>query len=314
MDSRVKKLCELKEKHFRRWTETFVDDETGKEETRERCELVNDYVTDEELRLAQEVVTDVPNLSDGDLLEYDDALQLLYDLSQMCESAVECFRTSQLERIHRGLTRMGYDPDYCGINWLIFDEGTLLDLYNQGHEDAVEYFCDERILQGLCDKGSKKAAARLMELYLGDYESDGYFRNREKAKHYYDLAGDCADGEWQWDDDPCAEYPEDEEDRYVLTGDAATLDGIEKLIDTLCERYGMPGNELGLYIPLPRLMKELVDTDAEYYGGNVLGMERETPERFVIVAEVCDHKHLLYALRYRYPGLDVQVRRYNWGH
>ena len=56
------------------------------------------------------------------------------------------------------------------------------------------------------------------------------------------------------------------------TGDdklAETLGAVETLINDLCQQYGTPGNELGLYVPQQILMKLLVGSDSIYYRGYI---------------------------------------------
>ena len=176
------------------------------------------------------------------------------------------------------------------------------------------------ILHELSDKGNKYAAWELYwKYYYGD-EEHGIFIDRKRAREYYDLALERGyelyeDGSNAWDDndDPGEEYPSTHE--YVLTGNAATLDGVETLIRDLCKRFGIPENEedgLGLYVPQRMLMKVLVDSDTEYYRGNVMYLEREAPDRLVITTEADNCEPLLYALRCCFENLTVEIQRTEW--
>ena len=106
-------------------------------------------------------------------------------------------------------------------------------------------------------------------------------------------------------DDPGEEYPE--EFRYTLTGNADTLGAVETLINDLCQQFGTPGNELGLFVPQQMLMKLLVGSDSIYYRGNVISMERESPDRLIITTEADNGKPLLYALRHAFSNLTVEM-------
>ena len=131
----------------------------------------------------------------------------------------------------------------------------------------------------------------------------------ERRKHYFDLAGDVPqqyEEEWNEVEDPGEEFPE--EFCYTLTGNAQTLDGVEKLINDLCQQFGTPGNELGLYVPQQMLMKLLVGSDSIYYRGNVISMERQAPDTLVITTEADKGEPLLYAMRECFENLNVEMK------
>ena len=163
-----------------------------------------------------------------------------------------------------------------------------------------------------CDKGNKWAA---WELYFknryGD-EENGIFIHHKEARLYYDLALKLGyelaeDGSDAWDDtdDPGEEDPSTYQ--YELTGDAETLNAVETLINDLCQRFGTPDNELGLYIPQRQLMQVLVGSDTEYYRGNVISMCRESSDRLIITTESDKGEPLLYALCYSFENLNVEM-------
>ena len=156
------------------------------------------------------------------------------------------------------------------------------------------------------DYNLKEAYGELSELYRYGDEEHGIFINRKKAKEYYDLAGDAVFEEWDDSDDPGEEYPSDYE--YTLTGDADTLNGIRTTINDLCQKFGTPGNELGLYVPQRLLMKLLVGSDTEYYRGNILTMEQPAPDKLVITTEADNGYPLLYALRQCFDNLEITIK------
>jgi hypothetical protein len=163
------------------------------------------------------------------------------------------------------------------------------------------------LLQVCIDKGDKDATRQMYEkFYYGD-EEHGIFINKKRAKEYYDLAGDVPfKGEWDPTDDDCEDDPTTYE--YTLTGDAATLDGIETLIRDLCQKFGTPDNELGLFVPQRQLMKVLVGSDAGYYQGNVLSMERNASDCLIITTEANHGAPLFYALRQCFGNLNVEMK------
>ena len=272
MDTRIESLLKSLERNHHRFKET--DEDTGEEVTVDRDEVVEFDTTEEERELMESIIADVAHLSDEDL---------------------ETFRANTA----------WFWPRH-------FDE-FYLELIRRGDEDAAIFIDDPAILQELCDKGNKWAA---WELYFknryGD-EEHGIFIHHKEARIYYDLALKLGyeldeDGNDAWDDtdDPGEEYPSTYQ--YELTGNAETLNGVETLINDLCQKFGTPDNELGFYVPQRQLMKVLVGSDTEYYRGNVITMERESPDHLIITTEADNGEPLLYALRYTFENLNVEMK------
>jgi hypothetical protein len=92
-----------------------------------------------------------------------------------------------------------------------------------------------------------------------------------------------------------------------LTGNAETLKGISTMINDLCQKFGTPDNELGLYVSQRIVMKLLIGSDTEYYRGNILHMEQPAPDRLVITTEADSGKPLLYALRKCFENLEITM-------
>ena len=186
----------------------------------------------------------------------------------------------------------------------------LLELVGRGEESVAERIEDPAVLQKLCEKGNKWAAYTLYDKYRWGDEEHGIFIDKERAKEYYDLAGDIPyKEEWDPTDEAGEEYPTTRE--YVLTGDSDTLDGIETLIRDLSQRFGIPENEedgLGLFVPQQQLIKLLVGSDSVYYRGNVQYLERKAPDRLVITTEADKGKPLLYALRQCFGNLNIEMK------
>jgi len=277
MDTRIESLLKSLERNHHRYKETFIDEDTGKEEEIERDELIAIDTTEEERELMESIIADLANLSDEDLI---------------------AFKTDTVWFWPRH-----YDELY-------------LELIRRGDEEAAFFIEDPAILQELCDKGNKWAAWELyFKNRYGD-EENGIFINKREAREYYDLALKLGyeldeDGSDAWDDrdDPGEEYPE--EFCYTLTGNAQTLDGVETLIRDLCKRFGIPENEeddLGLFVPQRMLMKVLVGSDTEYYRGNVISMERQAPDTLEITTEADKGAPLLYALRQCFDNLNVEMK------
>ena len=272
MDARLEKLSQMLDRHFRRWTEYFTDEETGEEVPAEREEVLDTNVSDEERQLIEEIAADVRSLSDEDFMAFD--------------STLSWFRYRPFDEIGLELVRRGDEAGALGI-----------------HNVAT--------LQELNEKGNKYAAYALYEKYRWGDEEQGIFIDVKKAKEYYDLAGDvpCKD-EWDGSDDPGEEDPHTF--KYVLTGKAGTIDGVRILIDKVCQCFGTPGNECGLFVPQRILMKVLVGADTEFYRGNIQNLERKSPERLVITTEADRGEPLLYALRQCFTDLNIEMKEKEW--
>jgi len=272
MDTRLEKLNQMLDRHFRRWTEYFTDEETGEEVPAERAELIDQNLSDEERQLMEDIAAGVTNLSDEDLLEFDKVI--------------------------------------IPFKYRAFDE-IGIEFVRRGKDGWASNIDNPDILQELCDKGNKYAADSLYEKYRWGDEANGIFIDSKKAKEYYDLAGDILDkDEWDGSDDPGKEDPCNYE--YVLTGSASALEEVKKLINDLCQRFGTPGNELGMFVPQRILMKVLVGADTEFYRGNVLNVEQPAKNCLVITTEADRSEPLLYALRQCFKNLNVEMKEEEW--
>ena len=186
---------------------------------------------------------------------------------------------------------------------ILSDQDPLLfELLNRGEEIAAAYFENPTILQELADKGNKYAAEELGSLYDMGNEAKGIYVNPKKAKELFNIAG--KDYEYE----PEEEDPHEAD--YFLHGSAQELEPVKILVNELTQRYGDVGNELGLYVPMEILMKTLVGS--EYYAGNLLTMNTDTPDSIVLHAEANRMEPLLYALRQAFPNLDIEMQETEW--
>lgn len=274
MDTRLEKLSLMLEHHYRSWVELFKNEETGQEEPIERHELIEMEITDEERQLIEEIADDVVNLSDEDLVRFQ--IETAFYDTKIADKIY-------IERVRRG------DEEYAES---IHDVPTLL---------------------ALCEKGNRWAAYALYQKYRWGDEEQGIFINHTEAKQYYDLSGDILyKDEWEDTEDPGEENPSTYE--YVLMGTAGSLDGVQALIQQLCERFGIPENEedgLGMFVPQQMVMKVLVGSSSEFYRGHIQHMERTAPKRLVITTESDNGEPLLYALRQCFENLKIEFNVLN---
>lgn len=274
MDTRLEKLSLMLEHHYRSWVELFKNEETGQEEPIERHELIEMEITDEERQLIEEIADDVVNLSDEDLVRFQ--IETAFYDTKIADKIY-------IERVRRG------DEEYAES---IHDVPTLL---------------------ALCEKGNRWAAYALYQKYRWGDEAQGIFINHTEAKQYYDLSGDILyKDEWEDTEDPGEENPSTYE--YVLMGTAGSLDGVQTLIQQLCERFGIPENEedgLGMFVPQQMVMKVLVGSSSEFYRGHIQHMERTAPKRLVITTESDNGEPLLYALRQCFENLKIEFNVLN---
>ena len=195
MDARIEKLSQMLDKHYRHYPVTYKDEETGEEEVVDFKEIINGDISDEERRLIEMIAADAPNLSDEELFEFSEIIR--------------------------------------SFKYRAFDE-VPIEMVRRGKESWASSIEKPAILQELCAKGNKYATYELYFKYMHGDEENGIFINKRKAKEYYDLAGDISyKDEWDDSDDPGEEYPRTFE--YILTGNAEALDGVEALINDLCQ-------------------------------------------------------------------------------
>ena len=147
-----------------------------------------------------------------------------------------------------------------GIDSFTDEDVSLLDSFDilQGNHRVSEHLYDKHRNAGF--------ALALAENYYYGAEEQGIFIDKEKARYYYDLAGE---------DMP--EMEEDDELRDICTatftidGDKQQIGQIAELIKNLTTQFGTPDNEFGLYLPMMYLTENLVGSNA--YEGNIMSCE-----------------------------------------
>lgn len=184
-------------------------------------------------------------------------------------------------------------------NWQQIDSAELYQIWNTIRCcTTLDYTV---LLHHLADEANDKdAMSELAETYRYGDERNGIYINRPMAKKYYDMLGE--------DYDPAEDDTEDDpvETDYTLKGNAETLKGIRDTINDLCQRFGTPDNEFGMFVPLQPLMKLLVGSDDEAYRGNVLRMEQKDANTLVLYTESNNPGPLYYALHQSFPNLEIE--------
>lgn len=180
----------------------------------------------------------------------------------------------------------------------------LLERIRKGDEEAAFDIDNPNILQELCDKGNKTAAEKMAYKYAYGDEENGIYIDHKKAAEYMKQAGES------YDPEDYKEAVDPHEFDYTLRGNASTLNGIETMILALCQRFGTPDNELGMYVPLGPLMQMLVGSPN--YEGNVLGMKQESLDCLTLHTEANSGYPLLYALRQAFTYLEVEMQETEW--
>ena len=157
------------------------------------------------------------------------------------------------------------------------------------------------ILHRLADEGNEKdAMSELAETYRYGNERNGIYINRLLAQEYYEKIGE----QYNLAEDDTEDSPVETD--YTLKGNDETLKGIRDTINDLCQRFGTPDNELGMFVSLQPLMKLLVGSDDEAYRGNVLRMEQKDSNTLVLHTESNNPGPLYYALHQCFPDLEIE--------
>lgn len=157
------------------------------------------------------------------------------------------------------------------------------------------------ILHRLADEGNEKEAmSELAETYRYGGEHNGIYINRPLAQEYYEKIGE----QYNPSEDDTEDSPVETD--YTLKGNDETLKGIRDTINDLCQRFGTPDNELGMFVSLQPLMKLLVGSDDVAYRGNVLRMEQKDANTLILHTESNNPGPLYYALHQCFPDLEIE--------
>jgi len=253
------------------WDEIFVDEETGEKVTIKRLEEV-----------------------DGTTFSPDENEQS--QLLQLADGMKAQLDTKTLGTVGTYIRAANINADSF---WF--------ELVQRGQEDVASRIDSPTLLTKLCEEGNKYAADELHLKYRYGDEKNGIFINRKRAKEYYDLAGDAVWDKWEDDEDPGEEFPE--EYVYELKGSTDSLDAVKKMLEELCQKFGTPDNEFGMFVPQQILMKVLVGSTSKFYHGNILQLEQPSSDCLLLKTEADNGEPLLYALRHHFTDLEINLKK-----
>lgn len=185
-------------------------------------------------------------------------------------------------------------------------------------ESYDDQFHLQPIYRELANRNDAYGFMRLGDTFLHGCEKYGYYKDKDQSSKYYEKALELGADELFSEDikdtlnsfDEYFKQPNDAEPctyRYIIRGEQTQLDGIETMINQLCQLYGAPDNEMGMFVPFDELFRLMVGS--KYYYGNIMQMER-TPDALTLIFETEDGESnlLSYALRECFgEGLDIQI-------
>lgn len=265
----IQKLLDLQTHKWRKWEDTFYDEESGEVVAIPRKEVIDDSIHPEEKEL----------------------LQLLYE-------RIEEVETEDLRLLSEEIA-WGDSIDQVPILYQLSERGDVLTAYRIGDVDR---------LQELCDNGNKDAAYFLGYMYNEGCEVCGVFIDKQKAREYYKMRlsdGDTLTDEEEDDEEEVGELqPSD----YILKGEPEELAKVKILVEELAKEYGNPINKSDLWIPIGVFMNRIVGTDPDLrkYYGTLTSLTEVSETCIILHVESEDREPLFYALYYHFPDIDIE--------
>lgn len=208
--------------------------------------------------------------------------KILLDRYEPLDGATFTTSTDELYKLIEGIDSFT-DEDVSLLNSSIL----------QGNHRVSEHLYDKHRNAGF--------ALTLAENYYYGAEEQGIFIDKEKARYYYDLAGE---------DMPKMEEDDDLNDIYTVTftinGDKQQIGQIAELIKNLATQFGTPDCESGLYLPIMYLTENLVGSNA--YEGNIMSCENNDFDGLELKAETNSivPRALKCALQREFPLTQIQ--------
>ena len=209
--------------------------------------------------------------------------KILLDRYDVLDGATFTTSTDELYKLIEGIDSFT-DEDVSLLNSSIL----------QGNHRVSEHLYDKHRNAGF--------ALTLAENYYYGAEEQGIFIDKEKARYYYDLAGE---------DMPEMEEDDDLSDictaTFTINGDKQQIGQIAELIKNLTTQFGTPDNEFGLHIPIMYLTENL-----NAYKGLIMFCENNDFDGLELKVQTSSNgaRALKWALQREYPLLMIN---YNIG-
>lgn len=169
---------------------------------------------------------------------------------------------------------------------------------------------NRQLLAVLSESGFSTATRELWSGYYDGDETKGLYKDKALARKYMELniqngydeygyvAGLLSEIDEEQDDDP---DPYETEIQI-----SAPSRQVERMIKEFCERFGTPGNEAGMFVPLEKLMDALVGS--KEYEGNVLGLERNDKGLMITMESEQDTVYAFTcALQDAFGRMDIEI-------
>lgn len=169
---------------------------------------------------------------------------------------------------------------------------------------------NRQLLTELSESGFSTATWELWSGYYDGDETKGLYKNKALARKYMELyiqsgyddngyvAGQLSKIDEEQDDDP------DPYETEIQISAPSRL--VERMIKEFCERFGTPGNEVGMFVPLEKLMNALVGSNE--YEGNVLGLERNDKGLLITMESEQDTVYAFTcALQDAFGKMDIEI-------
>jgi hypothetical protein len=183
-----------------------------------------------------------------------------------------------------------------GIDSFTDEDVILSDSFDilQGNHRLTEYLYGKHRNAGF--------ALALAENFYYGAEEQGVFIDKEKARCYYDLAGE--------------EMPEKEEDdelsdiciaMFTIDGDKQQIEQIAELIKNLTTQFATPDNEHGLYLPIRYLIEKLTGSNA--CKGNIISCKNNNSDGLELKVETNSNgaRALKRALQREFPFTQIHL-------
>lgn len=155
---------------------------------------------------------------------------------------------------------------------------TQEELASAYHEISWPYgngAANRQLLIDLSESGFSDAAWDLWFGYSTGTENMGLYKDKALARKYMEIYvqkgydKDGAVAKLLSDNDEEDDFLDPYTTKIQISAPSCL---VERMIKEFCERFGTPGNEAGMFVPLEKLMDALVGS--KEYEGNVLGLER----------------------------------------